>query len=182
MKKIIFISGLIGSGTMILGWAIMTILSGNSEDMNFGAGEIIGFAAMFIGLLSVIFGIKRVRDHELGGEISFSKAFLTGIYITLVISVVYVIGWMIYQPIFMPDFADNYFGQQIENLENQDLSEADYKELKATLEEQRESYKKTHMMIFYTFFEIFPVGFIYTLIGALALKKKRTQSAEVLDA
>lgn len=180
MKKIIFISGLIGSGIMILGWAIMTALSGNSED--FGTGEIIGFAAMFIGLLSVIFGIKRVRDQELGGAITFSKAFLTGIYITLLISAVYVIGWMIYQPIFMPDFADNYFGQQIANLENQDLSQADYEELKAKLEEQRVDYKKTHIMIFYTFFEVFPIGFIYTLIGALVLKRKKKLSGEILNA
>jgi hypothetical protein len=133
-------------------------------------------------MLPVIFGIKKVRDQELRGEISFSNAFLTGIYITLVISVVYVIGWMIYQPIFVPDFADNYFGQQIENLENQDLSQADYQELKTKLEGQREDYKKTHLKIFYTFFEIFPIGFIYTLIGALIMKRKNPDESTATSA
>lgn len=104
---------------------------------------------------------------------SFKQGFFVGLGIVLVASVIYVIGWIIYQPNFAPDFADKYNATQIEKMiANNELS---VQEKDKRIEEMKDflvDYKKPHIMAAYAFIEIFPVGLIVTLIASLFLKKK----------
>lgn len=91
MKKIVLIYGLIaGAIVSVLMW--LTIPS-TKEGMNFDGGMELGYLTMIIALAMIFFGIKVYRDKHLSGTISFGKAFLVGLYITIVASVIYCLNW-----------------------------------------------------------------------------------------
>ncbi|MEX0966867.1 MAG: DUF4199 domain-containing protein [Bacteroidia bacterium] len=174
MRKIIWISGSIAGAIMIFSWFIMGMVW-QSEDgtFDFDKGEVIGYTAMLLALSTVFLGIKVYRDRHLDGIISFKTAFLTGLYIVLVASGIYVVGWMVYYPNFMPDFADKYQKHQVEKLDAEpDLTEEEKQEQIAEMEEWMEMYKNPFVMAGFTFLEIFPIGLVVAILSALILKRK----------
>lgn len=124
---------------------------------DFSKGELFGYAAMILALTAVFIGIKQHRDKALGGEISFKKAFVMGLYIVLVASVFYVVGWMIYYPNFMPDFADQYAEYQMQQYVASGLSQDEISQKQQEMQEWIEMYKNPLVMAGMTFGEIFPV-------------------------
>ncbi len=166
-RKIALKYGLISGGLIVSSWFITL---GMEDDPNFGMAEILGYAIMIVALSAVFLGIKKIRDEK--GALSFKEAFFNGLGITLVASVIYVIGWLIYMPNFAPDFVDKYRASQVELIQQKDIAdEAKEKEINE-MDEWMESYKKPHVMIAMTFTEIFPVGVLITLISSLILKRK----------
>lgn len=153
-------------GVLIVSTWFLTI----NEDTEFSGGEILGYAIMLVALTSVFMGIKKVRDEK--GSLTFKEGFLNGLAITLVASVIYVIGWMAYWPAFAPDFADKYTTSQIEMVQEMDIDQESKDEQIEDIKDWMETYKKPHVMAAITFTEIFPVGLIVTLLSALILKRK----------
>ena len=166
-RKIALKYGLISGGLIVSSWFI-TLGFDNNPD--FAGGEIVGYAIMIAALTAVFMGIKSIRDEN--GSLTFKEAFFNGLGITLVASVIYVIGWMIYVPSFAPDFADKYGDSQVALVEQSDSSEAEKQEKIADIREWIETYKQPHVMAAMTFAEIFPVGLIFTLISSLILKRQ----------
>ncbi len=76
MKKTVLIYGLIAAAITIIPMTIFNMLSG--DEFNFKMGEIVGYASMIIALSTIFIGVRKYRDEELGGVISFGKAFLSG--------------------------------------------------------------------------------------------------------
>ncbi|SNT29607.1 Protein of unknown function [Ekhidna lutea] len=165
-KKVALKYGLISGGLIVASWFIT--LGFDSTD--FAGGEIVGYAIMVAALTAVFMGVKSIRDEK--GSLSFKEGFLNGLGITLVASVIYVIGWMIYLPAFAPDFADKYGASQVEMVEQLDISEEEKQKQIEDINEWIETYQQPHVMAAVTFTEIFPVGLIVTLISALILKRK----------
>jgi len=160
------ISGVIIVSSFFIGFYIT---DGNANS----TGELVGYATMLLAFSAVFIGLKNHRDKSLGGIMSFKQAFSVGLGIVLVASVIYVIGWMIYQPIFAPDFADKWYSGQIELVKaNAELTDQEKQVQISSMEASLENYKKPHIMAAYTFMEIFPVGLLVTLIASLFLKKK----------
>lgn len=173
-SKIILIkSGFISGAIFALSWVLYHLLfvtDGKSSDA--GLGEALGYLSMLIALSTVYFGVRNYRDQHLGGVISFKDAFLNGMIIVLIASVIYVTNWMIYYPNFMPDFADQYAAGQIESFKEAGLS-GDELQVKITeVEEFNEIYKNPFVMAGMTFLEVFPVGLIIAVISAFFLKRK----------
>ncbi len=166
-KKIALKYGLISGGLIVSSWFI-TIGFGDNPD--FAAGEIIGYTIMIAALTAVFIGVKKIRDEK--GDLSFKEGFINGLGISLVASIIYVIGWMIYMPNFAPDFADKYGASQVDLIEQSDISAEEKNEQISDVNEWIETYKQPHVMAAMTFVEIFPVGLIVTLISALILKRK----------
>ena len=148
---------------------IMNVLDKEMTDV--GIGEVIGYIAMLVALSMVFFGVRAQRNQS-NGIISFKKAFVSGLVIVLIASFIYVLGWMLYYPNFMPDFADEYFAAQIETLKSEGLAQAELQAKIKELEEFKTNYEKPTYMIFYTFMEIFPIGLIVAIISAIILKRK----------
>ena len=69
---------------------------------------------MVLALSLIFFGVKRLRDRELGGVIRFVPALLAGLGISAVAGVIYAIGWEI--TLAATDFAfiDSYSNAAIE--------------------------------------------------------------------
>ena len=170
--KLAFKYGLISGGLIVASFFINYFIKGDSED--FSTGEIVGYAVMLLALSAVFIGLKNFRDKTLGGLMTFKQGFLNGLGIVLVASIIYVIGWLIYQPNFAPDFADKYNAAQVDKVQADDsLTEEQKGEKIEEMEAFLIEYKKPHIMAAYTFMEIFPVGLIVVLISSLVLMKRK---------
>lgn len=172
MKKIVLRNGLIAGGILII-MMTFSLLSMKKETVDFGIAEIIGYVTMLLALSMVFFGVRTYKNQQTESALTFKEGFLVGLYITLVASVLYVIGWMILSNWLAPDFADQYYDKFIEELRASDKPAAEIDTLVAKYEANKEMYKNPLVQIGVTFLEIFPVGLIVTLISALVLRQKK---------
>ncbi len=127
MKKNLLLFGL-GAGIInVAGWYLMkSLFMSDAGTMDLEKGEIIGYAAMLLSFTMVFFGIKYHRDNEKNESFPFKKAFVSGLIIVLVASLIYVIGWELYYPGVKDSYAAMYeadFANQIqeENLSNEEV-------------------------------------------------------------
>jgi len=124
------------------------------KELSFSTQAIIGYASMFIALSFVFFGIKHFRDQENDGLITFRKAFIIGIFISLFAGMGFAIIDYIYTTFINPDFM------------------AEYAEvMKAQDEEIVETYSNTALaMLMFT--TVLALGIIVTLLSAFILQRK----------
>jgi hypothetical protein len=127
---------------------------------------IIGFISMFLAFSFVLLGIKQERESN-NGAITFGRAFLTGFAISFVISTIYVLVWLVIYYNFFPDFMEKYSEMVLKNTNPEELAAKT-----AEMNQMKEWYKNPLMIILLTYMEIFPIGIVVSLIGALILKKK----------
>lgn len=127
---------------------------------------IIGFIAMLLAFTFLIMGIKQQREIN-NGSITFGRAFLTGLGISFIISTIYVLAWLVIYYNFFPDFIDKYSEMVLKNTKPEEFS------AKTTeMNQMKQWYENPLMIILLTYIEIFPLGIVVSLIGALFLKKK----------
>ena len=69
-----------------------------------------------------------------------------------------------------------YYKLSVEKLKDSDLSEAELIEKIARLEKYSEMYENPVIKIGITFMEIFPLGFVVSLVLALLLKRGKRQA------
>jgi hypothetical protein len=170
MKKISITYGLI-AGLIAMSFMIVSTILWN-ENNNSNQSMIIGFIGMFISFIFVFIGIKKYRDKENGGNITFVNAFKIGFFIALITSSIYTIVWLIQVHFFMPDFMEKYAAKAIEEIKSSNLSAAEITEKVTEMELMRENYKILFYRICYTLMEILPIGIVIALISALILKRK----------
>lgn len=170
MKRLLYF-GLLAGMLNILGWFILDgIFQG--EEFDFSLGETLGYTAMIIALSTVFFGVKSYRDNELGGSITFKEAFIKGIIIVSVATLIYIVGWEIYYPNFQADFGEKYSAHLMAELQSQGLTADEIAAEKANMDDWMDKYQNPLYRIPITFLEIFPVGLIITFISSLILKRK----------
>ncbi len=168
MKKIILtygaIAGIIVIGAIILG----TYLAGQAEEPQFS--QLAGYLIMVVALSCIFVGIKRYRDRELGGVIKFGTAFLLGLGITAVASLVYVVAWEVNLSLTDYAFADDYARSILAGKEAAGVSGAELAAATAEMEEFKQQYANPLFRLPVTFLEIFPVGLLIALISAAVLR------------
>lgn len=170
MKKTIWINGLIGGliiATMMVG---STILFYGKE--NFEGSMVLGYLGMLLAFSFVFVGIKNYRDKFNSGTITFGKAFKIGLLISLISSLIYVLVWLVEYYVFIPDFMEKYAACMLKQASESGASLAEIKATTDEMEIYKELYKNPIWVILMTFGEVFPVGFIISLISALILKRK----------
>jgi len=169
MKKSVLTFGVI-AGIMISVLMDLSLLL--SKKIDSGHSMMLGYTIMVASFLLIYFGIRSYRDNELGGQISFGRAFACGILITLITSVFYVVSWEILYFNFMPHFMDGYFAGQIRHVQASGLDSATIAARVAAIQHSQELYQNPLVNAAYTFIEPFPVGLIITLISAAVLRRK----------
>jgi hypothetical protein len=168
MKNIILKNGLLGGLIVSIVMIFMTLyMKSNPENE---PNAIVGFASMLIAFVFIFLGVKSVRERN-SGKITFGKAFLTGLYMALIISTIYVIVWLVIYYNFFPNFMEQYSDMVLHKLKET----GDLEALAAKTEEMemmKEWYKNPFMIILLTFMEILPIGIVVSLISAITLKKE----------
>lgn len=171
MKKVVlvfgFISGIISSVLMAIGMLVYSSKEGCSD-----YGMVIGFASMLLAFSLIFVAIKTFRDKHNNGIVSFGKAFLIGLYISLITSTMYVCSWAVLYNTTMPDFMDKYVASAIEKAKSSGKSEKTIAYEIAKLENAQKNYHNPIYFAAYTYMEILPVGILVSLICAGILKRK----------
>jgi hypothetical protein len=169
MKKTVLTFGLIAG-------VIISVLMNASlllaKRIGSGHSMALGYTIMVASFLLVYFGIRSYRDNNLGGQISFGRAFSCGILITLITTVFYVVSWEIMFFNFMPHFMDGYFAAQIHRVQASGLDAATIATRVAAIQHSQQLYQNPFVNAAYTFIEPLPVGIIITLISAGVLRRK----------
>ncbi|MEM1195217.1 MAG: DUF4199 domain-containing protein [Pseudomonadota bacterium] len=179
MLRYSFIYGAI-IGCVIIAFMCVVLFVLGAEDMF--ASELAGYAVMLAVLSLVFVGIKRFRDVEHGGVITFAKAFSVGVGIALVAGVFYAISWEFF--LVATDFAfiEAYSQGLIAEVEAKDIDAAAKAAEIAEITSSVEMYRNPLFRLPITFVEIFPVGLVVALVSALILKNPKALPAKAAKA
>ncbi len=148
----------------LLGWFL-------GKNLDYSIQEVIGYTGMVVSLLFVFFGIKHYRDKENNGVVTFGKALLIGVLISLIAALAFGILDVIYVKYIAPDFMAEYYAHHVEQLRTT-LSEAEFKIEFEKLEAQKELFSNIFMSFFLMFATVLIIGFIISLLSALILQRK----------
>jgi hypothetical protein len=171
MRKIVLTFGLIAGAIMS---AMMFITLPFQKQIGDGdSGYIIGYTTMVLAFLMVFFGVKSYRDNVAGGRVTFGRAFMLGLMITVVASVCYVASWEFIYYKLAPDFVEKYAAYTLEKAKKSGATEAQIAAQTKQMAEFTEMYKNPLVNIAFTFIEPFPVGVLFTLVTAGVLGRKR---------
>ena len=168
MKKTILRFGVYGIITIFLLSLLIWSLIGSMDDI---MGEIIGYSSMVLSLLFVYFGIKHFRDKENNGIVTFGKALLIGILISLIVSLAFGILDVIYVKFINPDFMTDYYARNLEQLQAS-LPAEEFEIKKAELESEKEMFLNPFIHFFIMSMMVFVIGFIISMLSALILQRK----------
>ena len=175
MRKIVLTFGLIAGAIL----SVMMLIQFQFQ-IGFDEGAIIGYTTMVLAFLMVFFGVRSYRDNVAGGSVTFGRAFMVGLLITLVASVCYVATWQFVYYRLVPDFGDKYAAYAIEKAKKSGATDAQVAAKTREMTELNQMLKKPLVNIALTFVEPLPVGVLFTLITAVALsRKRRVQGAAI---
>ncbi|MFC4874307.1 DUF4199 domain-containing protein [Negadavirga shengliensis] len=169
MKKNVLVFGLVMGMILCIPWLIMVnMLYANPE---FKSNDLLGYAILLVIYSLIFVGIRNYRNKELGGIISFGKAFKTGALITLIAATFYVVAWLFYYYLFIPDFMEVYTAHVLHNCTTDTELAAKTKEMEIF----SRMYENPVFVILITYAEVLPIGLVVTLISALILKSPKKQ-------
>lgn len=170
MKKIVLTFGLISGALMaIFMFATMPFVDRIGMDRML----FVGYTGIVLAFMLVFFGIRSYRENVGGGAVTFGRAFMIGILITLISSVCYVIAWQIFYYNFMPDFFEKYSAHVIEQARASGATPEALQAQTKQLAQDIALYKHPVFHVLFVFLEPFPVGLVITLISSAILRKRK---------
>lgn len=170
MKKLVSVYGIVS------GLVIIVI---NTLSIELGIGHVwLGILVMFIAFSSIFVAVKQYRDESLGGVIRFSTGFFVGLGITVVASLVYVLIWELYLALTDYAYIDAYIHSIVESRQTGGASQAELAATIAEAETIRQEYTNPLFRLPMTFFEVFPIGVLISLISAIILRDSKALAAE----
>ena len=173
MKQVIWKYGLF-AGAILAALMFLTIpFVEKIGDM----GIVLGYTTMLIGFIMIFLGIRAYRDGEGGGKVSFGRAFVIGLAITVIGSLCYVGAWEAMSRKYMPDFAEKYSARIMAKARAEGKPEAELAAQQKELAEFATSYKNPWYRMPLTLLEPLPVGLILSLVAAGVLRRGPGASA-----
>lgn len=168
MHKTAIRHGLLAAAVMIVFIVIFFFLF--SPNTLLDMGEVFGYAVMVIAMLMVYFGIKRYRDKELDGQISFGQAFGMGVYIAFIGSFIYGIFEGIFYEV--TDFKEIYTEFYIDKINNSGQSPEVIQQQLSDFHAEYAMWDSPFSMGIIMFLTVFILGTIIALASAAILRKK----------
>ena len=175
MRKTIITFGLI-SGAVSSAMMLLTVPFHDRIGFD-TAGYVVGYTGMVLSFLLVFFGVRSYRDNVGGGLITFGKAFVIGLGITVISCICYVITWEALYFTVMHDFPAKYAAHMIQKMKASGASDAVIAQKTQELAAFTKLYENPLINSALAFIEPLPVGLLMTLIAAAVLRKKRAPAA-----
>jgi len=168
MRQIALKYGIIGGALITIP---MFIVIPNIDSIGFDKGITILFISMIVSFISVFLGIGSVRKNVGGGYIGFRLAFATGIIITVITSVFYVIASMLLFYVITPEFNTKYNAFIISQMQVMHSPQADIDKFTADAAKQLSN---QNMFVNAALILIKPImfGMFFTFPSSLILRKK----------
>ncbi|MBK6413753.1 DUF4199 domain-containing protein [Sphingopyxis sp.] len=167
MGRTIAVYGTISGTIVILGMFISITFVADHGTM----GMVAGYLSMLAALLFVFIGVKRYRDVNLGGVITFWKALGVGLGIGLVAALFYVLSWEVYMWQSGGTFMTEYIAKTIEDMRAAGKSGAEIEKFSSEMGAMAEQYKNPLFRMALTLTEILPVALLVALVSAALLRK-----------
>lgn len=163
------IAGAIVSVLMLLSFPLMY----NLKD-NYNIALLLGYVSIILSLSTIFVAVKTYRDKHNNGKVKIGKAFLIGLYITLIAGAIYSFVFLLADSFAETSFMDGYRSMKLEEINANQALDAAQKQAQITeMDGQIALYSNpvaAFLMIMFT--EYVPVGLILSLVTALILKKK----------
>lgn len=176
MKKTVFKWGSI-SGLFLLISFLGTSFLHSHDNPNYEIGEIVGWTLIVLSLSCIVLGILAYRKEN-SGVISFGTALKLGMIIALFPTVAFVLYNWLYVTFIDPDFTETYYAYQLEKAEAM-MDPMDFEAYKLQTEAEKEMFASPAMQAIVYFITNYLIGFIVSLIAALALKRKYKAGVQV---
>ncbi len=173
MLRIIAIWGAVAGAIVTAPFFLLTAVDPTGR-LNVGA--LFGYLIMLLAFSLVFVGVKQARDGR-GGVIGFLPALGVGLGISLVASVIYVIGWEITLAVTHDGFAAAYATDMVDKAKAGGASAAHLAQVVAQMQAFRVQYANPLFRLPITFSEVFPVGAVIALISAALLRESRFMPA-----
>ncbi len=151
-------------------FAIFVLLAENHPAGAWGMA--LGYSIMLLGLSMVFLAIKRRRD-ELGGVIGFWPALGTGLAISLVASIFYVVAWETAMAVTNADYIGDYIESAIAEKRARGAGAAEIAQFSAEMARFKLQYANPLFRVPITLTEILPVGILVSLVSAGLLRNPR---------
>jgi hypothetical protein len=160
--------GLIAAGILIVVVFAMYFLFNPYTLMDMG--EILGYSTMVIAMSMIFIGIKRYRDNNLNGFISFGQAFGMGVYIAVIGSFLY----GIFEGIFYgtSEFREVYLEFYTNKIKSSGQSPEIIQQQLNEMQQQFAMWDSPFMMGLLMFLTVLVIGIIISLVSAAILRKK----------
>lgn len=169
MKKIILTHGILG-GALISAIMAFSILKYN-DVINFNENMIYGFSFMLIAFILPFISIWKFRKVD-GTSYQFKRAFLLGLGVSFLASLIYVLTWEVVFNIYIPNFMEKYSEFCLKQLTESGATADVIAAKQSEMAHQTVMYVKAWYRMGLTFMEIFPIGLIASSIAALTIRKK----------
>ena len=170
MKRTVLIFGLI-LGTILATQMAFTV-NLVYENPDFVGNDVLGYAAMVVVFSLTFFGIRNYRNQQLNGVITLGQALKTGALIAVVGSTIYVVAWLFYYHLFVPDFIDQYTRHVLDEASRNGATAAELAAKTEEMEQFGSLYENPLFVVLITYSEVLPIGLIVAFISSLILKRK----------
>jgi hypothetical protein len=171
MKKTIIVYGLISGIIAITLMVIPFLLSDGKIDME--NSWYYGIAGMILSSVFIWIGMATYKKHA-GGVIKFGRSFMSGFWIALISSTIYVLCWMVMYETIFPDFGKTYTVLATEQIQKSKKTEAKKQEAIKEVTENMVRYDKDPVYrAGMTYMEIITVQIPIVLIAAIVLSVRR---------
>lgn len=172
MRYSLVYGGLAGIIIIVVSTAFVTAgLLGHSSS------PLMGYLAMLVGLTMIFVGVKRYRDAEQGGVITFGKALIVGLGISLIAAIIYAAAFEIYAALSGFDLTTHFSEITQREMQAAGASPSAIEAELAALREFGESYRNPLVRIPIHFLEIGPVCLLVSLVSAAILRNPRVLPA-----
>ncbi|MBK8556246.1 MAG: DUF4199 domain-containing protein [Lewinellaceae bacterium] len=139
---------------------------------DFEGSEITGYGSMILAFSLIFVGVRSYRNQHNGGHISFWLALKMGALIALIGSTIYVLAWLVYYYLFIPDFLDKFIAMALQKAADAGASAEELAAQAKDMDQYREWYKSPVGVILLTYMEVLPVAILVALISAAILRRK----------
>lgn len=169
MKKAILRYGLYGAASICILFLLSMLIGDN---LSYSVQEIIGYASMVVSLSFVFFGIRHFRDKINDGTVSFGKALLLGLAISLITALAFGVLDVVYIKYINPDFTEEYYARSLERLE-ETLPAAEFESERVKMESDKELFMNPVISFIVMSMTVLIIGFIISLLSAMVLQRKK---------
>ncbi|TQV81433.1 DUF4199 domain-containing protein [Aliikangiella coralliicola] len=174
MQQKILKYGLISGGVIVLIPVLGSMIIGTGPE-SYRMGEIIGYSTMILSLLVIFMAVNEYKKNHPDESISAKQIMLIGCGVSAIAGLMFGIYNWIYVTFLVPDFMDQYFNYYIETIRNGGGTQQEIDTQIADLQQQKEMFMNPLVSFFVMFVTVFAIGFIISIVSALAQSSKVKQ-------
>lgn len=170
MRKLLIIYGVIGG--LLLSAKLFLSIPAAGAAMDFEQSNTRNYLLMTAAFTLIIIATGQINKRYFDNAISFWKALVLGLNISLIMVLIYTLSWELILNQFIPNYSEQYLEYTITKIESSSLSDALKKQRIEMVEMSADLYETNILYRLGTgFLEVFPVALLISLLSALLFGK-----------